>query len=98
MTNLLLGNIKNFEDLGIDLDSVGTICEICFRENKLCIGTVSSPIISNIIMYNFDLIMLGYCKKNHLKYSRYADDIYLSSNSYIDVSFSLLLLFCGPTP
>ena len=83
---ILLSNHKLFEDMGIDLDSVETIRDICFRENSLCIGTVSSPIISNIIMYQFDVIMLGYCKKNHLKYSRYADDIYLSSNSYIDLS------------
>ena len=83
---ILLSNPKLFEDLEIDLGSVETIRDICFRENSLCIGTVSSPIISNIIMYQFDVIMLGYCKKNHLKYSRYADDIYLSSNSYIDLS------------
>ena len=83
---LLLSNPKLFEDLEIDLDSVDTIRDICFRDNSLCIGTVSSPIISNIIMYQFDVIMLGYCKKNHLKYSRYADDIYLSSNSYIDMA------------
>ena len=82
---ILLSNPKLFEDLEIDLDTVETIRDICFRENSLCIGTVSSPIISNIIMYQFDVIMLGYCKKNHLKYSRYADDIYLSSNSYIEL-------------
>lgn len=28
---------------------------------------------------------LSYCRKNDLKYSRYADDIYLSSDSYIDI-------------
>ncbi len=83
---ILLNNRKIFEDLGIDLESAETIRDICFRENRLCIGTVSSPIISNIVMYGFDIIMLGYCQKNHLKYSRYADDIYLSSNSYIDVT------------
>ena len=81
---ILLSNPKLFEDLEIDLDSVETIRDICFRENSLCIGTVSSPIISNIIMYEFDITMLGYCKKNNLKYSRYADDIYLSSKAYID--------------
>ena len=33
-----------------------------------------------------ELGAFAYCKKNHLKYSRYADDIYLSSNSYIDLA------------
>lgn len=56
----------------------------CARENRLCVGAVSSPIISNIIMHKFDVMVLNYCRKNDLKYSRYADDIYLSSNSYID--------------
>ena len=83
---ILLSKPQIFEDLGIDLDSVETIRDICFRENSLCIGTVSSPIISNIIMYEFDITMLGYCKKNNLKYSRYADDIYFSSNAYIDAT------------
>ena len=35
-------------------------------------------------MYQFDVTMLEYCKKSHLKYSRYADDIYMSSNFYIN--------------
>ena len=73
-----------FEDLNIDLDSIDTIRDICYRENRLCVGAVSSPIISNIIMHKFDVMVLNYCRKNDLKYSRYADDIYLSSNSYID--------------
>lgn len=83
---ILQDNSKLFEDLNIDFDSVETVRDICYRENKLCIGAVSSPIISNIIMYKFDVLMLDYCKKNGLKYSRYADDIYLSSCSYIDRS------------
>ena len=83
---ILLSKPEVFEELDIDLDSIEIIRDICFRENSLCIGTVSSPIISNIIMYNFDAIILGYCETNNLKYSRYADDIYLSSNSYIKVA------------
>lgn len=81
---ILLENSKLFEDLNIDFDSIDTIRDICYRENQLCVGAVSSPIISNIIMYRFDVMVLNYCRKNDLKYSRYADDIYLSANSYID--------------
>ena len=82
---VLANNRKILEDLDIDFASINTIRDICFRDNKLCIGTVSSPIISNAIMYEFDNIMLEYSKKNHLYYSRYADDIYFSSNQYIDI-------------
>lgn len=97
--SILMSKPEVFKELNIDLDSIETIRDICFRENSLCIGTVSSPIISNIIMFGFDVKMQEYCKKNHLKYSRYADDIYLSSNSYIDVTHvdflsSTLIDFC----
>lgn len=60
-------------------DILDVVSKICFRKGKLCIGTVSSPVISNIVMYDFDNDMKGYCDKNRLIYSRYADDIYISS-------------------
>lgn len=81
---ILLRNPDIFKELKIDLTGIDVIYGICFRNNQLCIGAVSSPIISNIIMYDFDLKISEYCAKNHLLYSRYADDIYLSSNSFID--------------
>ena len=58
---------------------------ICFRNNGLSIGTVSSPRISNIIMYDFDEKLLEYCEAKGYHYSRYADDIYISSPTYIPV-------------
>ena len=67
-------------------DLCDTIAKICFRYNRLCIGTVSSPVISNIVMYDFDEILRSYCDENGFKYSRYADDIYVSSNTYIPES------------
>lgn len=84
LTSILLKHENIFDDLKIDITtSADEIRKICFRDNSLCIGTVSSPIISNIIMYNFDKTILDYCQSNGLIYSRYADDIYISSNSYI---------------
>ena len=35
-------------------------------------------------MYDFDQKILSFCKTNKYKYSRYADDMYISSNSYIN--------------
>lgn len=64
-------------------DAITTISKICFRNDSLCIGTVSSPIISNIIMADFDKELSEYCTKRNWRYSRYADDIYISSNFYL---------------
>ena len=78
-------NRKIFEDLDLDMDeSVVDIEKICFRRNQLCIGAVSSPAISNIIMITFDVAMNNYCDAHNLIYTRYADDIYISSENYLN--------------
>ena len=46
---------------------------------KLSVGAPSSPLLSNFIMYNFDTKIIEVCKKNGCLYSRYADDITISS-------------------
>lgn len=82
--DILTKNKSVFDDLGLDLnESLVDIKNICFKSNSLCVGAVSSPIISNIIMYSFDATVIEYCKLNNYTYSRYADDIYISSNTYI---------------
>ena len=72
-------------DLQLDFDdAIEQIGKICFRDDSLCIGAVSSPIISNIIMNPIDSEIIEFCESNGLLYSRYADDIYISSNDFID--------------
>lgn len=46
-------------------------------------GAPTSPIISNMICKPFDNAMIRYAKANSLVYSRYADDIVLSSDDSI---------------
>lgn len=62
---------------------VDTICKICLLNNQMTIGAVSSPHISNVIFYEIDQKIENYCKNNKYKYSRYADDIYISSKNYL---------------
>lgn len=83
--NPILRENKNiFDNLGLDMEeSLGDIRKICFKKDSLSIGAVSSPAISNVVMFSFDEIMLEYCKTNGYLYSRYADDIYISSKTYI---------------
>lgn len=85
MANTILREHKElFDELNLDLErSLVDIKKICFRRDALCIGAVSSPAISNFVMYPFDRAMENYCKENKYIYSRYADDIYISSMHYI---------------
>jgi len=48
----------------------------------LTIGAPSSPMISNLVMYPFDQQVFEYCEGNNLAYTRYADDLAISSNEH----------------
>lgn len=52
----------------------------------LSIGAPTSPLISNVLMYKFDQEMSEYADVNGLVYTRYADDITISSREYLDQS------------
>lgn len=47
---------------------------------KLSIGAPSSPFLSNTIMYEFDCLLHDWCSKNQITYTRYADDLTLTTN------------------
>lgn len=47
---------------------------------RLSIGAPSSPFISNYLLVDFDRRLSSYCYSNSLQYTRYADDIAISSN------------------
>lgn len=76
----LLG--KNRDRLPIQLTDrdILTISCLCCKNDKLTIGAPSSPAISNAIMYEFDKHWNQRSKRAGIVYSRYADDIYFSTN------------------
>lgn len=59
---------------------------VLYKGTNLVVGSVASPVISNCVMYDFDLRIAEIVEKKSMRYSRYADDIIISSNSYIDKS------------
>lgn len=59
-----------------DLDFVGNI--VC-RNGRLTIGAPSSPAITNAMMFEFDRRMHDACQGKGLVFTRYADDIFVSS-------------------
>lgn len=47
----------------------------------LSIGAPSSPLVSNTILYSFDVAVKEYCDQVGVRYSRYADDLAFSTNT-----------------
>jgi RNA-directed DNA polymerase len=65
-----------------DLDeAIERILDLVCIENALPVGFPSSAPISNAIFYNFDNDFECFCKSSELIYTRYSDDIIISSNT-----------------
>lgn len=68
---------ENFVELSPgDIAFVGRI--VC-RYGQLTIGAPSSPSLTNIMMYAFDQQVADLAERRKLVYTRYADDLFLSS-------------------
>ncbi len=68
------------------VEEVGYMSRILFWRKKrgnvlqLSIGAPSSPLLSNILLYNFDLKISALCAERGITYTRYADDLSFSTN------------------
>ncbi len=70
-------NAKNKELTDLELTIINLL--VC-KKDKLTIGAPSSPSISNTILYDFDKEIYDMCEVKEIVYSRYADDLYFSTN------------------
>jgi RNA-directed DNA polymerase len=79
---LLKQNMPNL----IEPSDLDYLCRILFWKDKqsgdliLSIGAPSSPLLSNIMMYEFDRRVEAYCRSVSVTYTRYADDLTFSTN------------------
>jgi len=71
----LENNTTDITEFDIDI-----ILQIVCKNRALTIGSPSSPVLSNAILYDFDCFVSGICQKMGIAYSRYADDLFLSTN------------------
>ncbi len=55
----------------------------CFYKEKLPQGGATSPVISNIVFLNTDMLLLEMARELDLTYTRYSDDLTFSSNHYV---------------
>jgi RNA-directed DNA polymerase len=60
---------------------IGYIRRIVCRRNRLTIGAPSSPMLSNAILYPVDVSISQHCRDSNVTFSRYADDLYFSTDT-----------------
>lgn len=69
-----------FTSLGFNTDMASNLSSICTLEDKLVQGFPTSPIVANIVCVQMDKLLHELCTKCNATYSRYADDISISSD------------------
>jgi len=57
-----------------------SFCMLTFRFGHLTIGAPTSPAISNILCFDLDVALDGICRRRSVNYTRYADDLFFSTN------------------
>ena len=78
-------NVLAAERPDLSAEDVELICRILFwrrkgrRELVLAIGAPSSPMVSNVVMRDFDAKVASESKEKGIVYTRYADDLTFSS-------------------
>lgn len=77
----LLHNNKNLSEIKLFESDIPIINKIVCKDGKLTIGSPTSPMISNSILFDLDVAWRNEAAKNEIIYSRYADDIYASTNT-----------------
>lgn len=60
------------------------IAMVCTRNGETPQGAPTSPMITNMVMVEYDYKISKYCKEHKLVYTRYADDILISSRVSFD--------------
>lgn len=77
--------------IDLDDDTVKALCQILFwrpkgtRDLRLAIGAPSSPLLSNILMMDFDQRVSTLCAATRVVYTRYADDLTFSARRSDDL-------------
>lgn len=87
LIELFRNNSNIIQEKSLSLNDIEYILDVVlYNGEKLVIGSVASPVISNRIMYNFDKDLSGVLKEDgNYIYTRYADDIVISSSRFIEL-------------
>jgi RNA-directed DNA polymerase len=69
-----------FEKFGYSKSLCVFLSHLCTLDNILPQGAPTSPMLSNLIFKDCDDLILDYCEKCNITYTRYADDMIFSAN------------------
>jgi len=83
---------KIFSLIGYSEKVVYILSMLCTCDGSLPQGAVTSPSLSNLIAAKLDRRIAGYTSKRNIIYTRYADDITLSSNNPATLCKSLPII------
>jgi RNA-directed DNA polymerase len=81
-TNMVKSTLNRL--IKIDPECLEIVCNLLMHNGSLPPGSPASPVISNLVLLQLDKNIGTYCKSNKLIYSRYADDISISSKGKVD--------------
>ena len=75
---------NEFVNIGYNSIVSNLLTNICVLGDKLPQGAVTSAYLANLICRRLDFRIAGYCNKRDIVYTRYADDMFFSSdNMYV---------------
>ncbi len=69
-----------FSKLGFDKYQAITLANFCCYKGRLPQGTSTSPMLSNLVMREFDDETEKFCLKHNIRYTRYSDDMLFSGS------------------
>ena len=69
-----------FRRIGYSAEVSAQLAHLCTLNNVLPQGAPTSPTLSNLLFYRADKRISGYCLKNNIRYTRYADDMAFSGD------------------
>lgn len=72
LSNTPISDIENYLEL---------ITKLVIVDNQIPAGFSTSPLLSNICLFDFDNALLKYCQNHGLTYTRYSDDLIISGES-----------------
>ena len=76
-----------FRSLGYQDDVAGMLSELCCLDGHVPQGAPTSPAIANLVLRELDSELSGLAERAGHRYSRYADDLTFSSQSWIEKEF-----------
>lgn len=68
------------QSIGVGSRVADIIARLCTNDGRLPQGAPTSPVLSNMICFRLDKELMSFAKASRCIYTRYADDITLSSN------------------